>query len=394
MRQIGLGTFAPSPRARELVNSVLDTGRISYGPLSHSFETKFAALHTDGNTPTHAILANSGTDALRIALHALKEYLGWKDGDEVIVPAVTFVASVNVVLQLNLVPKLVDVDATHYLLNPSLLFSALTPHTRCILPVHLFGQPAPMTAISQFADTHDLSLLEDSCECMFVTHANKPVGTWGNMAAFSTYVAHLITTGVGGIITTQNKDLAQLARSLANHGRDGIYLNVDDDGSVTEEIINRRFRFPYVGYSSRITELEAALGIAALDEWEENLATRKSNAILLKSLLSKWEHYLSLPYAAPNNTHSWMMFALSTRNEPKHALVTWLEHNGVETRDAMPLITQPCYREMKWDLRRNPVAAWLDRAGFYVGCHPGLGEADMDYVADLFDAYFEGKATT
>lgn len=389
MNTIGVGTFRTTDRMRELVNEVLDSGRISYGPMSRTFEQRFAALHGC----RAAVLSNSGTSSLQVALQALKEMHGWADGDEVIVPALTFVATANIVLHNRMTPVLVDVEPDYYGLDVTLLEAAITPRTRAIIPVHLFGQPCDMRAIMDIADRHGLKVIEDSCECMFASHHGRSAGAWGDVGCFSTYVAHLLTTGVGGLATTNDPALAALMRSLVNHGRDGIYIAIDDDagktGAALEEVISRRFRFERVGHSFRITELEAALGLAQLDDWQPMIATRQSNAAALTRGLEPVEDRLHLPRVRPHTTHSWMMYPMVLRDEPKAALCNYLEANGVETREMLPLTNQPAYAA--WcDPARYPVADWINQNGFYVASHQDLTPDDIDHMTATIRAYFDG----
>lgn len=387
MKQIGVGTFAVSPKMRQYVNDVLDSGRISYGDFSRLFEKDFAALHGS----QFGVLSNSGTSSLHVALQALKELRGWQDGDEIIVPAVTFVASVNVILHNRLKPVLVDVDPTYYELDAERIESAITERTRAIMPVHLFGQPCDMTSIKDIADAHDLAIIEDSCEAMFVKHNGKPCGAWGDVGCFSTYVAHLICTGVGGIATTNDAALAGKMRSLVNHGRDGIYISIDDDDCLTNgerrEVIARRFHFESIGHSFRITELEAALGLAQLETWREMIAQRQENARYLLRGLEPYQDELQLPQVRPLTDSAWMMFPIVLRHERKARLCEWLEARGIETREMLPLVAQPCYAGL-WDANAYPVAQWIDRSGLYVGCHQDLTTADLDRIVKAIGEYF------
>jgi perosamine synthetase len=390
MRQIGVGTFAVTDRMREFVGLVLDSGRISYGDFSRRFERDFAALHDSA----FGVLSNSGTSSLHVALQALKELRGWQDGDEVIVPAVTFVASVNVILHNRLKPVLVDIDPTYYELDAERIESAITDRTRAIMPVHLFGQPCDMTTIKDIADAHDLAIIEDSCECMFVKHNGKPCGAWGDVGCFSTYVAHLITTGVGGIAATNDAAMAAKMRSLVNHGRDGIYISIDDDDELTNgerrEVIARRFNFESIGHSFRITELEAALGLAQLETWRDMIDQRQENARYLMRGLEPYQDKVQLPQVRPLTGHAWMMFPLVLRLEPKAHLCEYLEAHGIETREMLPLVNQPCYAGM-WDANAYPVARWIDRNGFYCGIHQDLMQGDLDHIVKTIGAYFEAS---
>jgi perosamine synthetase len=385
--QIGVGTFEVTPRMRALVNEVLDSGRISYGDKSRAFEHEFAQIHE----AKYAVLSNSGTSSLHVALQALKEIEGWSDGDEIIVPAVTFVASVNVILHNGLKAVLVDVDPLYYEIDESLIEEAITSRTRAIMPVHLFGQPCDVSAIVGLAKRHGLKVLTDSCECMFVKHAGHATGYWGDIVCYSTYVAHLLTTGIGGLSLTNDPRYAAKMRSLVNHGRDGIYLNIDDDRGLSngalQEVIARRFNFESIGHSFRITELEAALGLAQLEEWQGLIAARKMNAQYLTHALQPYSAHLQLPIERPFTEHAYMMFPIVLYNADKSPLCEFLERRGIETRGMLPLINQACYAGL-WEPTDYPIARWIERSGFYVGCHQGLTINDLERIVTAFADYF------
>lgn len=387
---IGVGTFRTTPKIRAMVNEVLDNERLSYGPMCKAFEQEFAKIH---NAP-YAVLSNSGTSSLHVALQAMKEYYGWQDGDEVIVPAVTFVATINVILHNNLKPVLVDVDSDFYEIDINLIERAITDKTAAIIPVHLFGQPCNMKRIAHLAWDYGLCLLEDSCETMFVKDNGHWIGKHSDITCFSTYVAHLLTTGVGGIATTSNPDLAVIMRSLVNHGRDNIYISIDDNKGLTDgalqEMIGRRFRFERVGHSFRITELEAAIGLGQLIGWEDMITARQWNAEYLTKHLSVYEDRVQLPLVRPGTEHAFMMYPLVMRNEPKQDICLYLEERGIETREMLPLTNQPVYAS--WCNEDDyPVAKWINQNGFYIGCHQDLRRADLDYIIDTFKGYFDGQ---
>jgi len=381
---IGVGTFAVNNRARQLVNKVLDSGRISYGPMSRQFEKELSSLHGC----EYGVLSNSGTSSLQVALQAMKELHGWRDGDEVIVPALTFVATANIVLHNRMTPVLVDVDAYTYNINPYFVEAAITPRTRAIIPVHLFGQPANMSKIEEIASVRGIKIIEDSCECMFANHNHQPVGSFGDIACFSTYVAHLITTGVGGMGITSNPDYAAKMRSLVNHGRDGIYISIDDNEDASPEVASRRFNFESVGHSFRVTELEAALGLAQLEGWEDMIATRRLNAAFLSERLDSLQDYIQLPVIGDANSHSFMMYPIVTYRVDKWGLVNHLEASGVETREMLPLTRQPCYKGM-WRPEEYPIADWVNRGGFYIGCHQHLSREDLGGAAETIHDYYK-----
>lgn len=389
MDHIGVGTFTTTPRMQEYVNQVLASSRLSYGPFSQRFETEFAKLHGCG----YGVLSNSGTSSLHVALQAMKELYGWNDGDEVIVPAVTFVATVNIVLHNNMRPVLVDVDPIHYELDPALIEAAITSRTRAIIPVHLFGQPCDMTAIRTIANAHGLRMIEDSCEAMYVKHASRPVGAWGDVACFSMYVAHLLTTGVGGIGITNDPALAAKMRSLVNHGRDGIYISIDDErgasGERLKEVISRRFKFESQGHSFRITELEAALGCAQLPDLPAIVGQRRANALGLNAALNGYTRDIQLPAIRHDTEHAFMMYPIVVREGDKAPLMAFLEENGIETREMLPLTNQPVYQS--WCNEDDyPVAKWINQGGLYIGCHQDLTYAQLVHIRETFARYFAG----
>ncbi|MDE2509477.1 MAG: DegT/DnrJ/EryC1/StrS family aminotransferase [Elusimicrobia bacterium] len=389
-REIGVGGFALTPRARRYVNQVLASNRLSYGPFHRRFEAGFAAEHDS----RHAIFCNSGTSSLHIAVQALKEKHGWKDGDEVLVPAVTFIATSNVVLHNRLTPVFVDVDPLTYNIDPSKLEAKITKRTRAVIPVHLLGLPADMDPVLDVARRRGLSVIEDSAETMFARYKGRKVGSLGDIGCFSTYVAHYIVTGVGGLATTSDPDLYIRLRSLMNHGRDSIYLSIDDDkgrkGARLHEVVAKRFQFVSVGHSFRATELEAALGLAQLEEKGGIVKARVAMARRLSAGLKEFEHRLQLPACPPDRDHTFMLYGLVLRGADKTPLVNFLEDRGVETRDMLPLINQPVYRKIFGNLdSRYPVAASLNRSAFYIGCHQYMTPADADYVIEQFRAYFK-----
>ena len=390
--RIGVGTLKISERAKKYVNQALDNNRLSYGPFLQKFERLFAKAHD----AKFAITSNSGTSSLQVAVQALKEIHGWQDGDEVICPAITFVASSNVVLHNRMMPVFVDVDPDYYEINPTLIEAKITPRTRAIMVVHLFGQPCDMDPIIALAQKYDLKIIEDSCETMFARYKGKSVGTLGDIGCFSTYVAHLLITGVGGLGITNNQEYAIKMRSLVNHGRDSIYISIDDDkdaqGEQLKEIIARRFSFVSIGHSFRITELEGALGVAQLEENSDIGIRRHANAQYLIKGLRPLEKYIQLPKTRPGNTHSFMMFPVVIKNEPKGELVNYLESFGIETRDMLPLICQPIYEKM-FNIKKGdyPVADWINANGFYVGCHQDLTHDDLDFIITTFMNFFKNR---
>lgn len=391
MRRITLGTLNISQTGKDYVNDCLDSNRLSYGKYTQRFEQQFADLHEC----KHGIFLNSGTSALQVALAALKEVYGYKDGDEVIVPATTFIATSNIVIQNNMVPIFVDVDPKTFNINPNLIAEKITKRTRAIIPVHLFGLPSNMTDIMHLAHQYGLQVIEDSCETVLANQDGKSVGSFGDLACFSTYVAHLVVGGVGGLITTNSDRLAKICRSLMAHGRDNIYLNIDhdddDDDGLRKQMIERRFRFERVGYSYRATELEAAIALSELERADQNIGIRHYNAYFLSALLLDLP--LQLPHIPWHSEHSFMMYPLvCDEGVNREELLNHLETNGIETRYMFPLLDQPIYKKLFPNkAKKFPVAQRLAKQGFFIGMHQGLTTDDIEYIAETIREYFQGS---
>ncbi len=394
-KQIGVGDVHISPLAKRYVNQILQSQRITYGTFIASFEREFAKAHN----VKYAIFCNSGTSALQVSLAALKLVHHWHDTDEVIVPALTFVATVNVVLQNNLKPVFVDVEPDYFMMDPAKIEKAITKRTRAIIPVHIGGQPADMDKIIQLARKYKLKIIEDSCETMFATYRDKRVGSFGDFSCFSTYAAHTLVTGVGGFICTNDSVLAIKAKSLVNHGRDGVYLAIDDDrGKKANElfrIVDRRFNFVDVGYSFRATEFEGALGLAQMHNWKKLIQKRQTNARYLTHGLADLSNFIRVPKIRPHTEHTFMFYPLIINNTKiqRNKLVHFLEKNLIETRYLLPLLDQPVYRELFGEKIASayPVAKYLTEHGFYIGCHPGLTKRELNYIIATFHESFEGK---
>jgi perosamine synthetase len=382
-RRVGVGTSSITQDDERRVLEVLRSGRLSPGPVTSEFERRFAHLHDR----RYAAMCNSGTGALQLALQALKLRYGWPDGAEVIVPAMTFVATVNTVLYNGLRPVLVDIDPVTFNMDPAACAAAVSDQTVALVPVHLFGQPADMTSLMGIARDRGLRVIEDSCETVGVRHAGRPVGSFGDFACFSTYMAHLVTTGVGGLaLTDDDEDIARF-RSLMNHGRNPRYLRIDDDQGLTDDellqVVWSRYEFVWLGQSYRATEMEAALGIGQLERLSTSIARRREIAALLADALAHPE--LQLPSIAPGNEHSFMMFPVVCRRAGlRDRLVLALERAGVETRFLLPILGQPCYEGvLDYPSGAFPVAENALANGFYIGCHPGITDDDVAYIGGI-----------
>ncbi len=389
-RHIALANLKVSNKAKQYVLQALNNNRLSYGPFTEKFEQGFAKMHHR----KYALITNSGTSGLQVGLHALREFYGWEDQDEVLVPAITFIASSNTIIQNNLKPVFVDVEPDFYCIDPKKIKEKITNRTRAIMPVHLFGQSADMDPILKIAKKYNLKIIEDSCEAMFVNYNKHPIGSMGDISVFSTYIAHILTTGVGGMITTNDEQLATIMRSLMFHGRDNIYLKIEDDDTTNKiklnSLIERRFQFIHVGYSYRLTEMEGALGLAELEDKDRIIKRRQTIGRKISQALGEFSKYIQIPKVRPNSEHIYMLFPLVIKNPKidRDNLLLYLEENGIETRLFMPLLSQPIYKKIFGDIEEQyPISKKLVNNGFIIGSHLQITNADINYLYNLFKNY-------
>ena len=399
MDKIGIGWAYVSETGKKYVNQALDAGRLSQGEMVYKFEKQFAELHNQ----KYGIALNSGTSALHVGLEALKEKFGWsaRGGGiaKVLVPAITFIASSNACIHAGLQPVFVDIDTKTYNLDPKCMEKMIDKDTVAVMPVHLFGQPCEMDSIVDIANKYNLKIIEDCAEAHFATYKGKKVGSFGDIAGFSTYVAHTITTGVGGLITTNDRELMEISRSLLAHGRACTCEKcvASDPRKVCplrmKTEMDKRFMFIRLGYSYRIGELEGAIGLDQLENRDFIMSTRKENARYLTENLQDSQEYLQLPYYPDYVDHSFMMYPIVVK---KHAPFTredithYLEKNNIETRPMMPLLCQPIYKKMFGDIEKEyPVAEWINHFGFYVGCHHGLKKEHLDKIIDSIHGFLK-----
>ena len=397
VNKIGVGYALITDLEKKYVNMALDSGRLSPGPFVQKFEKQFAEMHEQ----KYGIACNSGTSSLHVALEALKEKYSWNENSEVLVPAITFIATSNAVMHAGMKPVFVDVDSRTYNIDPNLIEEKITENTVAIMPVHTFGQPCEMDPIIEIAAKHGLKIVEDCAEAHFAVYKGKPVASFSDIAGSSTYVAHTITTGIGGVITTDDTDLAEIARSLIAHGRACTCENCIAYNSKQvcklrmQTEMDRRFMMIRLGYSYRIGELEGALGVAQLENKDFIINTRKANAKILTDGLKDVEQYLQLPYYPEYVEHSFMMYPLVIKDDKaftRNEIVKYLEQNNIETRPMLPLLNQPIYKEIFGDIEKDyPVAQWINNNGFYVGCHHGLSKEELNMIIKTIHAFLENR---
>jgi len=395
MDKIGVGHASVTELEKKYVMDALEHGTLSQGKYVMRFEKEFARSHDR----EYGVMCNSGTSALHLALETLKETDGWDTDTEVLVPAITFIATPNACLHAGLKIVFVDVEPDTYNINPKEIEKHITPNTKCIIPVHTFGMPCKMGQIMEIARKHRLRVIEDCAEAHFARIDGQPVGSFGDLSAFSTYVAHTITTGVGGIVCTDRKEFMEILRSLAAHGRACTCENcIASDGKTVcpkrmQTELDRRFSFVRIGYSYRVGEIEGALGLAQLERKDEIIKKHRDNAQHLLRGLEKYEDMLQLPRHPDNAEHTYMMFPIVVKRESGihvRDFVRYLETCNIETRPMLPLLNQPVYKQLFGDIEKEyPVAEYIDHNGFYIGCHHGQGKEELDYQIEKIGEYLE-----
>ncbi len=395
-RRITVGTVAVGEDGRRRVNDALSRGRISGGKFVHEFEEAFAAYHG----VRYGVAVSTGTDADAVAVATLLSR-GASRGDEVIVPALTFISVANAVLHAGLTPRFADIDGESYNLEPAAVAAAITPRTRAILAVHNFGRPAPMAELQDIAARHSVTIIEDAAEAHGARYRGRLVGTMGAMATYSFYVAHILTTGEGGMVLTDDAELARLCRSLRAHGRacdcKVCVLNVDSSYCPLRykygEDTDIRFHFERVGFSSKMNEMEAALGIEQVAKMDDIVRARRERLSYFNEHLAGYEEFLQLFRPAEGEEISPLCYPLVLKAAAPFArfeLTKFLEQNGIETRPAFGCIPtqQPAYKWMGHKTGDFPAAEHVGARGFYIGCHQNISDDDLAYVVGVFEEFF------
>jgi perosamine synthetase len=334
---------------KRAVMQVLDSGQLAQGPKVREFEVAFAAFCG----VRQAIATSSGTTALVTALLAH----GIGDGDEVITSPFTFVASANSVLSVGARPVFVDVDTSSYNIDPGLIEEKITPRTRGLLPVHLYGYPCDMEAIVDIAERHGLALIEDACQAHGAAIRGKKVGSFGT-GCFSFYPSKNMTTAEGGMITTDDETIAERARLIRNHGQSQLYVH------------------QAMGYNYRMTELQAALGLVQLAKLPVWTQKRIENAAYLSQRLSN----VITPKVREGYRHVFHQYTVRLAQDRDGALER-LNQAGIGARVYYPLPVhqQPLYRQLGYQ-DSLPVAERASQEVLSLPVHPALSEEELDKI--------------
>ena len=371
--KVPFGTVSVTPKARQLINQALDSNWLTRGKFVQEFEEEFAALFG----VKHAVAVSSGTDADALACAVLYDH-GAKRADEIIVPALTFVATGNAVLQAGFTPVFVDVRRETLNIDPERIEAAITPKTRAIMPVHLMGKPAEMDAILRIAKKHKLPVIEDAAEAHGAEYKGSKIGAIGDMAAFSLYAAHIVTTIEGGIVITNDAATAEALRSLRNHGIVG------------------KFEFRRIGFSAKMNELEAAVGLGNIKIFSRILGKRRRNLLYLIDKFKRFEKHFITVQEEPHEKIGPHAFSIIVREkEPftKDEFVAYLDRSGVDSRNLFYSIPTQCpsYAFLGKKIGDFPEAEYCSNNGTHIGIHQDIELKQLDYVAQVTEDFLRSK---
>ncbi|MBC7980411.1 MAG: DegT/DnrJ/EryC1/StrS family aminotransferase [Armatimonadetes bacterium] len=332
----------------------------SAGKYITAFEQRFAEF----TGSKHAIACTNGTAALHLALMGMD----LREGDEVIVPALTYIATANAVRYCGATPVFADCDPLTLTLCPDSVEKNLTPRTKGIIPVHLYGHPVDMDRLNQMALTHGLWVVEDAAEAHGAKYRNRKVGSLADCATFSFYGNKIISTGEGGMITCDNDLLAAKLRLYRGQGMDPY----------------RRYWHPVVGFNYRMTNIVAAIGLAQMERVETALAARQKVAHTYNRLLASASDQLQLPHVAEWAHHVFWMYTVILKGiseDRRDAIIQYMDHRGIETRPFFyPVNSMPPYLGQKGEV---PVSASLAASGICLPTHERLTDEDQTWIGEV-----------
>lgn len=346
------------------VIEVLHSGQLSQGEKVFLFEQKFASFIGT----RYAVAVSSGTAALYLALLSL----GIKSGDEVITTPFSFVASTTPILFTGAKPVFVDIDPTTFNINADLIEEKITPNTRAILPVHLFGLPADMEKIIKIAKKHNLYIVEDAAQAHGARIRNQYTGSFGDLGTFSFYPTKNMTTGEGGMVTTNNKNLAEKIKLLRNHG------------------MKLRYHHKLLGFNFRMTEIAAAIGLEQLKKLSRFNKSRISNAEFLNTQLADL-HEIAIPFIPKGYTHVFHQYTILIKkgSNERDKLTHYLNKNGVETGIyyPIPIHKQEFIKKMYPELD-FPDSEKIASQVLSLPIHPSLTKKDLKKIIGLIKNFF------
>jgi CDP-6-deoxy-D-xylo-4-hexulose-3-dehydrase len=388
-----------------LVSSSLDFW-LTAGRFNKQFEKEFSEfLNID-----FAITTNSGSSANLLAISSLtSSELGdkaLKPGDEVLTVAAGFPTTVNPILQNNLIPVFIDVDLSTYVVNSEVVENAISENTKAIIFAHTLGNPFEINKINKLAKKHGLWLIEDCCDALGSKFNEKYVGTFGDISTFSFYPAHQITMGEGGALVTNNAVLRRNIISFRDWGRDcfcepGISNTCGKRfewklGELPKGY-DHKYIYSNLGYNLKITDMQAAIGLAQIKKLPSFIKLRKENFKFLKDSLNELESFLILPEPTQNSDPCWFGFPITVKENSsfsKNELIGYLSSKLIDTRPifAGNILKQPYFKNQKYKtVGKLTNTDIIMNDSFWIGVYPGLKHEMMDYVVKSFKDFFKNR---
>lgn len=399
------GRVFDADEMQHLVDSSLDFW-LTTGRFADEFEKKFAELFG----LKHASLVNSGSSANLVAISALTSpKLGdrqLRPGDEVITVAAGFPTTLNPIVQNQLVPVLVDVDLGTYNVNIDQLKEAVSSKTKAIFLAHTLGNPYNLDAVMEIAEENNLWLVEDNCDAIGSRYNGKMTGTFGDLSTYSFYPAHHITMGEGGCINTNSTPLKKLVESFRDWGRDCWCPPGKDDtchkrfgwqmGDLPEGY-DHKYIYSHIGYNLKVTDMQAAVGVAQLKKLHSFVEARKKNWRFLRNCLDRYDADLLLPSPTENSEPSWFGFAITVKPEAgfsRNEITNFLESRKIATRLLFGgnLLRQPAYKNITHRKIGNlENSDFIMNNTFWIGVYPGLCDQQLEYISATFTEFFSSR---
>jgi len=377
---------------------VLLSTRVTMGERVKGFEKEFAQAFNF----EHGVMNNSGSSANLLGIAAIANPVtpdGLRPGDEVIVPALSWSTTVWPLIQLGMIPVVVDIDPVTFNIDPNEIERAIGPKTRGLMPVHVYGNPCDMGAIMDICERRNLILVEDCCEALGAWYDGKPVGGFGRLGTFSFYFSHHMTTLEGGICVTDDFQLAELMRILRAHGW---VRELDDPQPYLEKYaeFDPRFLFVNLGYNLRATELQGAMGSVQLPKLNGYVEARRENSREWQADLAKWSEFFDFQKEMPKGLSSCFGFPLVRKIDAPFALkdlTRFLNNAQIETR---PIICGNIARQPAMKIYEHRVSGDLKHSsnimenGFSFGNHQEVGAEGRAYVADKIEEFFSERGVS